>query len=106
MGNAYAMQNVRNGLFVKRDQVKALEWFEKAIEAGNAGALAAAGVVYFNGDGGPPDYKVAAQCFQQAADLGDIFLAIMYEHGLLGPVDLEKAGVLLGPRVRESRSRA
>jgi hypothetical protein len=25
----------------------------------------------------------------------------MYEHGLLGPVDLEKAGVLLGARVRE-----
>jgi uncharacterized protein len=78
MGNAYAVQNVgsmyANGLFVKRDQAKALEWFEKAIEAGNAGALAAAGVVYFNCDGGPPDYKVAAQYFQQAADLGDIFL--------------------------------
>jgi TPR repeat protein len=34
MGNAYAVQNVgsmdANGLFVKRDQVKALEWFERS----------------------------------------------------------------------------
>ncbi len=104
-GNASGMQNVGsingNGLFVNRDYSKALEWDEKSIEAGNeAGAASArpASCRHFNGDGGPPDHKVAAQYFQQAADLGDgvlaEFLAIMYERGLLGPADLEKAGAL------------
>lgn len=87
-----------SGFFVKKDGAKALEWYEKAIEAGNSFALAQAGVVYFNGTGTPRDYNAAAQYFQQAADLGDgyslKFLAIMYERGLLGSVDLEKAGAL------------
>jgi hypothetical protein len=87
-----------NGLFVKEDDAKALDWFEKAIEAGNSFGLAEAGVMYFNGKGTPRDYSAAAQYFQQAADLGDgyslKFLAIMYERGLLGSVDLEKAGAL------------
>ncbi len=54
--------------------------------------------MYFDGKGTPRDYNAAAQYFQQAADLNDgyslKFLAIMYERGLLGPVDLEKAGAL------------
>jgi tetratricopeptide (TPR) repeat protein len=87
-----------NGLFVKEDDAQALGWFEKAIEAGNSFGLAEAGVMYFNGKGTPRDYNAAAQYFQQAADLGDgyslKFLAILDERGLLGPVDLEKAGAL------------
>jgi hypothetical protein len=83
MGNAYAVQNVgsmyANGLFVKRDQAKALERFEKAIEAGNAGALAAAGVVYFNGDGNRPITRSPRNISSRRRI--SKFLAIMYEHG-------------------------
>jgi uncharacterized protein len=86
------------GDFVKEDDAKALEWYEKAIEAGNSFGLAQAAVMYFSGKGTERDYNAAAQYFQQAADLGDgfslKFLAIMYERGLLGPVDLQKAGAL------------
>jgi TPR repeat protein len=87
-----------NGFFVKEDDAKALDWYEKSIEAGNAFGLAQAGVMYFNGKGTPVDYSMAAQYFQQAADLGDgyslKFLALMYERGLLGKPDPAKAAEL------------
>jgi uncharacterized protein len=96
MGNLGVMYS--SGFFVKEDDAKALDWYEKSIEAGNSFGLAQAGVMYFNGKGTPRDYNAAAQYFQQAADLGDgyslKFLALMYERGLLGKVDLEKAGAL------------
>jgi uncharacterized protein len=96
MGNLGVMYS--SGFFVKEDDAKALDWYEKSIEAGNSFGLAQAGVMYFNGKGTARDYNAAAQYFQQAADLGDgfslKFLAIMYERGLLGKVDLEKAGAL------------
>lgn len=66
--------------------------------AGNADALGAAGRLYFAGVNSPPDYALAAQCFQQSADLGDgyslKFLAAMYERGLLEPPDPAKAAAL------------
>jgi uncharacterized protein len=68
------------------------------VEAGNADALQQIGNMYFNGHGVPKDYAMAAQYFQQAADLNNgyalRFLANMYEAGLLGSPDPEKAGAL------------
>jgi hypothetical protein len=56
------------------------------------------GVMYFNGKGVDRDCHAAAEYLQQAADLDDGYalklLAILYERGLLGPKDLEKAGAL------------
>jgi TPR repeat protein len=85
-------------VFVKDDDSRALNLYEKAIEAGNSFALAEAGIMYFDGKGTPRDYNAAAQYFQQAADLNDgyslKFLAIMYERGLLGAPDPAKAAEL------------
>jgi TPR repeat protein len=87
-----------DGMYVKQDFGKALDWLEKAVEAGNADALQGIGNMYFNGQGVPKDYVMAAQYFQQAADLNNgyalRFLANMYEVGLLGPSNPEKAGAL------------
>jgi Sel1 repeat len=84
-----------NGDFVQRDDTKALEYFAKSVAAGNAAALGQVGVAFVWGRGDPVDYKMAANYFQQAADLGDGFslkyLAILYERGLLGPPDKFKA---------------
>jgi TPR repeat protein len=86
------------GGYIKQDFGKALDWYEKSIEAGNVDALAQTGNMYFNGQGVQKDYAMAGQYFQQAADLGDgyalRFLANMYEVGFLGAPDPEKAGAL------------
>ena len=70
-----------NGLFVKQDYAKALDYYEKAIEAGSSFALNQLGVMYFAGKGVERDYHAAAEYFKQAADLDDgyvlKFLAIM-----------------------------
>jgi TPR repeat protein len=55
-----------NGAVVRKDIHKALEWYEKAVEAGNADALGAAGQLYFNGVDGSPDYAMAGQYLQQS----------------------------------------
>jgi TPR repeat protein len=93
VGEAYV-----GGTYVKPDFGKALDWLEKSVEAGDAGALRKIGNMYFNGQGVPKDYAMAAQYFQQAADLNNgyalRFLANMYEVGLIGPPNLEKAGAL------------
>lgn len=82
----------------KRDYGKALDWMEKAIEAGDSNSLREIGRMYFNGLGEPRDYAMAAQYYQQAVDLDDgyamRFLANMYEVGFLGKPDLEKAAEL------------
>jgi uncharacterized protein len=93
LGGAYV-----EGLYVKQNFGKALDWLEKSVEAGNEDALQQIGNMYFNGQGVQKDYAMAAQYFQQAADLNDgyalRFLANMYEVGFLGKPDLEKAGAL------------
>jgi TPR repeat protein len=54
--------------------------------------------MYFNGQGVPKDYQTAANYFHQAVDLDNVysmrFLANMYEVGLLGPPNLQKASEL------------
>ena len=87
-----------NGIFVKQDFAKALDYYEKAIEGGSSFALNQLGVMYFAGKGVERDYHAAAEYFKQAADLDDGYalksLAIMNERGLLGARNLEQAGAL------------
>jgi hypothetical protein len=68
------------------------------VAGGNPFGLKVIADHYFNGAGVPRDYKMAAQYYQQAADLGDgqamKLLANMYESGYLGPPDPTKAGEL------------
>lgn len=56
---------------VEQDYTKALEWYKKAAEQGNYGAMAQIGVLYANGNGVEQDYVKAAEWFEKAAELGD-----------------------------------
>ena len=56
---------------VEQDYTKALEWYEKAAEQGNYGAMAQIGVLYANGNGVEQDYVKAAEWCEKAAELGD-----------------------------------
>ncbi|MBR7074301.1 MAG: SEL1-like repeat protein [Oscillospiraceae bacterium] len=49
---------------------KALEWYEKAADAGSAGALYKIGEMYEDGRGVTQDYKKALAYYTQAADAG------------------------------------
>ena len=60
--------NGENGKEV--DYAKALEYFEKAAEAGNADAVSNMGYMYHVGNGVEADKKKAEEYFQKAIDLG------------------------------------
>ena len=55
---------------VSPDDVKAREWYEKAI-AGDAVAMVSLGVLYANGDGVPQDDAKAREWFEKAAAVGN-----------------------------------
>jgi hypothetical protein len=52
----------RNGDGVDVNYKKAIEWYEKAAEQGDAGAQYNLGVMYRNGDGVDVNYKKAIEC--------------------------------------------
>ena len=54
-----------------QDYAKAREWYEKAADKGDAGAMAALGTLYENGQGVPQDYAKAREWYEKAADKGD-----------------------------------
>lgn len=56
---------------VEQDYTKALEWYKKAAEQGNYGAMAQIGMLYANGNGVEQDYVKAVEWFEKAAELGD-----------------------------------
>ena len=64
---------------------KALKWFRKAAEQGNANAMRYLGRMYENGQGVAQDYSEAARWYQKAAELKDemagFYLGMMYENG-------------------------
>lgn len=73
-GNAVAMlalgQFYEQGVGVPRNYGKALEWYGKAAQAGQAGGYYNVGVCYEVGMGTAPDMAKAVQSFNKAADLG------------------------------------
>jgi len=68
----------RNGEGVEQDNEKAVEWFLKAAEQGNAEAQFALGVCYHNGEGVKQDYEQTIKWLQKAAEQGhkDAFHAL------------------------------
>ena len=63
------MYDTGNG--VKKDYKKALYWYEKAAEQGDAFAQNNLGVMFHNGFGVKVDYVRAKYWFQKAADQGN-----------------------------------
>lgn len=76
-----------NGNGVEQDYAKALEYYLLSAEAENPDfkGMRMAGLMYMNGTGVEQDYAKAAECFQKAADSGDVsgawFLGQLYEQG-------------------------
>jgi uncharacterized protein len=54
-----------------QDYGKASEWFQKAADAGDAGAMFNLGVLYFKGEGVAQNYDKAGEWIQKAADAGN-----------------------------------
>ena len=54
-----------------QDYVKAREWYEKAADKGDAGAMTNLGLLYDNGQGVAQDYVKAREWYEKAADKGD-----------------------------------
>ena len=64
-------------------------------EQGDAGAQSVLGIMYYNGEGVPQDYKKALHWFTKPAEQGNVtaqsFLGIMYYNGEGVPKDYKKA---------------
>lgn len=65
LGNAY-----QDGLGVKKDYVKAVEWYQKAAEQGYAEAQCILGAHYVQGKGVEQDYVKAVDWYRKAAEQG------------------------------------
>ncbi len=61
-----------NAIGVKRSPAKARQFFEKAAEKGNAGAMFSLGVMYFRDDGVEQDKSKARDYWEKAADKDDV----------------------------------
>ena len=76
---------VATGLCLGRDYVKAVEWYEKAANQGNADAQHTLGLLYYLGESVGRDYVQAAQWYEKAASQGNADaqynLGMMYYHG-------------------------
>ena len=98
-GNAHAMRTVaacymRGVGGVERDRQKALEWINRAAEAGDIVSLGNVGVMYYLGEGVKCDVQKGVHMFEQAAKGGDTNaqykLGIAYIKGDGVPKDEEK----------------
>ncbi len=94
-GSAYAQHNVGvmyvNGIGVRKDSAKAVEWWTKAAIQGLAEAQRNLGVMYSDGDGVTKNHSKAAEWYQKAAAQGDtraqLNLGVMYDKGEGVPQD-------------------
>lgn len=60
------------GIGVEQDIKKAIEWYDKAINAGDTSAMVTKGAIFYYGLSGIPiDYEVAVKLYTKAAEKGD-----------------------------------
>lgn len=89
-----------NGLGVRQDYSKALQYRKKACDLDNAGACSGAGFLYYVGEGTKKDYKLAKKYFEKACKMqyggGCNLLAAMYMSGEGVPANFSKAKELFG----------
>lgn len=74
-GNTHSMLALgwmyENGNGVQKDEIKAVEFYRRAAEANNSGAIYALALLYWSGQAGlPVDKTEANRLFRKAADLG------------------------------------
>ena len=81
----------QNGRGVTKDYKKAVEWYTKAAEQGNAQGQFNLGYMYRNGKGVTKDDKKAVEWYTKSAEQGNAHgqnnLGYMYENGYC-PVDI------------------
>ena len=58
---------------VSKDYVKAVEWYQKSAEQGNAYAQANLGNCYYYGEGVSKDITKAVEWFRKAAEQGNMY---------------------------------
>lgn len=95
-----------SGAGVAKDEQAALQWYERAAEAGDAAALRALGIYTQEGKGGlDPDLPRAREHFRAASEMGDgeasRRLGAMFERGEGGAVDVEAARRLYSRAVEQ-----
>jgi len=73
------------GHFVPKDYAKAVKWYLRAAEKGNALAQSTLGDIYYYGRGVPQNFTTAAEWWQLAADQGvavaQLNLSVLYANG-------------------------
>ena len=89
-----------DGLGVRQDYSKALQYRKKACNLGDAFACAGAGSAYFFGEGTKKDYKLAKSYFEKSCEMesgiGCGMLGAMYHNGDGVKKNLSKAKELYG----------
>ena len=77
--------------YLEEDYAKAIEWYEKASEKGNEGAMRNLGIMYYDEE----NYTKAKEWFEKASEKGDegamFILGVMYYNGLGVAQDSTKA---------------
>jgi TPR repeat protein len=58
------------GVNASKDNAKAREWYEKAVDKGSVEAMVSLGVLYANGQGVAQDFAKARELYEKAADKG------------------------------------
>ena len=93
LGELYA-----NGMGVKRDYAKAVEWYRRAADGGDREAMFALAMLRLAGRGGPVDPEEATKLLASSAKLGNpkaaYNLALLYLDGQTLPQDLKRAAEL------------
>ena len=79
-----------------QDYTKAVEWFRKAAEQGDADAQCNLGICYYKGEGVPSNYDKAAEWWRKSAEQeyakAQYYLGYCYYYGIGDvPKDLIKA---------------
>ncbi|NLC23447.1 MAG: sel1 repeat family protein [Oxalobacter sp.] len=95
------------GIEGRPDYAKAVEWYQKAAEAGSNTAMYLLAVMSIEGLGTEQDYAAALRWAQKIADSGDgsgyMLLGMLYESGSGVPQDDTKAAQYYGYATREAR---
>ena len=95
LGELYANAN---GMGIKRDDAKAVEWYSRAADRGDREAMFALAMLKIAGRGGPADRNEAAKLLASSAKLGKAAaaynLGLLYLEGQTFPQDLKRAAEL------------
>src|ERR1700737_4094305 len=93
LGELYA-----NAMGVKRDYVKAADWYKRAADGGDREAMFALAMLRLAGRGGPVNHEEAAKLLASSAKLGNpkaaYNLALLYLDGQTLPQDVKRAAEL------------